>query len=141
MNSLKTSLRSTRREGILQGKVEMWMEQRGLGGELQMERGVPRFVYLFPLVCSYMHFILIRFHGTSSQLKPTPSIHLGTVVKKKRGGKLLADLCRPGDEVVVAQGGRGGVSILSQDVGKPKNRLPGVPAGVSVVHSPDEKVR
>ncbi|KAL6493073.1 hypothetical protein OROGR_032832 [Orobanche gracilis] len=35
----------------------------------------------------------------------------GTVVKRKRG-KLLADLARPGDEVVVARGGQGGVSLL-----------------------------
>ncbi|CAI5967685.1 unnamed protein product [Closterium sp. NIES-65] len=34
----------------------------------------------------------------------------GTVVKRKRGGKFLADLANPGDEVVVARGGRGGVS-------------------------------
>lgn len=34
----------------------------------------------------------------------------GTVVKQKRG-KLLADLAQPGDEVVVAKGGQGGVRI------------------------------
>lgn len=34
----------------------------------------------------------------------------GTVVKHKRG-KLLADLAQPGDEVMVAKGGQGGVSI------------------------------
>ena len=34
----------------------------------------------------------------------------GTVVKRKRGSKLVADLARPGDQVVVARGGRGGVS-------------------------------
>lgn len=33
----------------------------------------------------------------------------GTVVKRKRG-KLLADLANPGDEVLVARGGQGGVS-------------------------------
>ncbi|KAL6524726.1 hypothetical protein OROMI_030319, partial [Orobanche minor] len=38
-------------------------------------------------------------------------VPLGTVVKRKRG-KLLADLARPGDEVVVARGGQGGVSLL-----------------------------
>ncbi len=32
----------------------------------------------------------------------------GTVVKRKRG-KLLADLARPGDEILVARGGQGGV--------------------------------
>lgn len=34
----------------------------------------------------------------------------GTVVKHKRG-KVLADLARPGDEILVARGGQGGVSI------------------------------
>lgn len=33
----------------------------------------------------------------------------GTVVKHKRG-KLLADLAKPGDEILVAKGGQGGVS-------------------------------
>ena len=32
----------------------------------------------------------------------------GTVVKRKQG-KLLADLARPGDEILVARGGQGGV--------------------------------
>lgn len=35
----------------------------------------------------------------------------GTVVKHKRG-KLLADLAHPGDEVLVARGGQGGVRLL-----------------------------
>lgn len=34
----------------------------------------------------------------------------GTVVKHKRG-KVLADLAQPGDEILVARGGQGGVSI------------------------------
>ncbi|XP_073134575.1 probable GTP-binding protein OBGC2 [Henckelia pumila] len=38
-------------------------------------------------------------------------VPLGTVVKNKRG-KLLADLTHPGDEVVVARGGQGGISLL-----------------------------
>ncbi|KAL3640922.1 hypothetical protein CASFOL_015890 [Castilleja foliolosa] len=38
-------------------------------------------------------------------------VPLGTVVKQKRG-KFLADLARPGDEVVVARGGQGGISLL-----------------------------
>ncbi|KAI3464900.1 hypothetical protein Pfo_021563 [Paulownia fortunei] len=38
-------------------------------------------------------------------------VPLGTVVKQKRG-KLLADLARPGDEVIVARGGQGGISLL-----------------------------
>ncbi|XP_062165278.1 probable GTP-binding protein OBGC2 isoform X1 [Alnus glutinosa] len=38
-------------------------------------------------------------------------VPLGTVVKRKRG-KLLADLARPGDEVLVARGGQGGISLV-----------------------------
>lgn len=43
----------------------------------------------------------------------SPTLMTGTVVKRKRG-KLLADLAHPGDEVLVARGGQGGVrkSIL-----------------------------
>lgn len=33
---------------------------------------------------------------------------VGTVVKRKRG-KTLADLVNPGDEILVARGGQGGV--------------------------------
>lgn len=32
-------------------------------------------------------------------------------MKRKRGGKFLADLAKPGDEIMVARGGRGGVSV------------------------------
>lgn len=38
----------------------------------------------------------------------------GTVVKLKRG-KLLADLAQPGDEVLVAKGGQGGVRMCFPD--------------------------
>ncbi|KAG9459260.1 hypothetical protein H6P81_003768 [Aristolochia fimbriata] len=38
-------------------------------------------------------------------------VPVGTVVKHKRG-KLIADLARPGDEVLVARGGQGGISLL-----------------------------
>ncbi|TYH18517.1 hypothetical protein ES288_A05G277800v1 [Gossypium darwinii] len=38
-------------------------------------------------------------------------VPVGTVVKRKRG-KLLADLKQPGDEVLVARGGQGGISLI-----------------------------
>ncbi|KAA8537572.1 hypothetical protein F0562_027180 [Nyssa sinensis] len=38
-------------------------------------------------------------------------VPLGTVVKHKRG-KFLADLANPGDEILVARGGQGGISLL-----------------------------
>ncbi|CAL5418365.1 unnamed protein product [Camellia sinensis] len=38
-------------------------------------------------------------------------VPLGTVVKLKRG-KFLADLARPGDEILVARGGQGGESVI-----------------------------
>lgn len=46
-------------------------------------------------------------------------VPLGTVVKHKRG-KLLADLAQPGDEVVVAKGGQGGISLLEMPEHKKK---------------------
>lgn len=36
----------------------------------------------------------------------------GTVVKRKKG-KVLADLANPGDEILVARGGQGGVITTS----------------------------
>ncbi|KAL5557955.1 hypothetical protein UlMin_034166 [Ulmus minor] len=39
-------------------------------------------------------------------------VPVGTAVKRKRG-KLLADLARPGDEILVARGGQGGISLLA----------------------------
>lgn len=49
--------------------------------------------------------------GSSAPILRIP-VPVGTVVKRKRGGKLLADLVQPGDKVLVARGGRGGISML-----------------------------
>ncbi|KAJ7966815.1 GTP-binding protein [Quillaja saponaria] len=49
-------------------------------------------------------------------------VPLGTVVKRKRG-KLLADLARPGDEILVARGGQGGVSLLEMPEHKRKRMM------------------
>ncbi|KAK9165401.1 hypothetical protein Scep_000592 [Stephania cephalantha] len=38
-------------------------------------------------------------------------VPVGTVVKRKRG-TFLADLARPGDEILVARGGQGGISLV-----------------------------
>ncbi|KAG9148978.1 hypothetical protein Leryth_010593 [Lithospermum erythrorhizon] len=46
-------------------------------------------------------------------------VPLGTVVKHKRG-KFLADLTHPGEEVLVARGGQGGVSLLEMPEHKKK---------------------
>ncbi|CAI5948973.1 unnamed protein product [Closterium sp. NIES-64] len=54
-------------------------------------------------------FLFNPFHSSLSSHPPTR--HCGTVVKRKRGGKFLADLANPGDEVVVARGGRGGCVV------------------------------
>lgn len=52
-----------------------------------------------------------QFHnGVSAPTLRIP-VPIGTAVKLKRG-KLLADLTKPGDEVLVARGGRGGISLL-----------------------------
>jgi len=40
---------------------------------------------------------------------------IGTVVKSKRG-KVLADLAQPGDEVLVARGGQGGVVHFQKSI-------------------------
>ncbi|KAK2971498.1 hypothetical protein RJ640_020904 [Escallonia rubra] len=48
--------------------------------------------------------------GFVSQTLRIP-VPVGTVVKHKRG-KFLADLALPGDEILVARGGQGGISLL-----------------------------
>ncbi|KAH7661246.1 GTP-binding protein Obg/CgtA protein [Dioscorea alata] len=53
------------------------------------------------------------FSGPTLRI-PVP---VGTVVKRKRG-KFLADLAHPGDEILVARGGQGGISLLEM----PENR-------------------
>ncbi|KAI3673231.1 hypothetical protein L6452_39348 [Arctium lappa] len=67
--------------------------------------------------------------GLSSQLRnglaaPTLRIPvpLGTVVKHKRG-KFLADLARHGDEILVARGGQGGISLLEMPEHKKKKMM------------------
>ncbi|KAG5542388.1 hypothetical protein RHGRI_022055 [Rhododendron griersonianum] len=39
----------------------------------------------------------------------------GTVVRRKRGS-IMADLARPGDEILVARGGQGGISLIEMPV-------------------------
>ncbi|XP_057427811.1 probable GTP-binding protein OBGC2 isoform X2 [Lotus japonicus] len=50
------------------------------------------------------------------------AVPLGTVVKSKRG-KTLADLAQPGDEVIVARGGQGGISLLEMPQNKRKKMM------------------
>ncbi|KAL9330479.1 hypothetical protein ACSQ67_000089 [Phaseolus vulgaris] len=49
-------------------------------------------------------------------------VPVGTVVKSKRG-KVSADLARPGDEVLVARGGQGGISLLEMPHGQRKKMM------------------
>ncbi|XP_031406431.1 probable GTP-binding protein OBGC2 [Punica granatum] len=49
-------------------------------------------------------------------------VPVGTVVKHKRG-KLLADLANPGDEVLVARGGQGGISLIEMPEHKRKKMM------------------
>ncbi|XP_024977284.1 probable GTP-binding protein OBGC2 [Cynara cardunculus var. scolymus] len=49
-------------------------------------------------------------------------VPLGTVVKHKRG-KFLADLARHGDEILVARGGQGGISLIEMPEHKKKKMM------------------
>ncbi|KAH9603540.1 hypothetical protein KSS87_006050 [Heliosperma pusillum] len=55
-------------------------------------------------------------------------VPVGTVVKRKRG-KLLADLANPGEEVLVARGGQGGISLLEIPEHK-RGKMMGLPTSV-----------
>ncbi|KAI5081640.1 hypothetical protein GOP47_0001383 [Adiantum capillus-veneris] len=63
-------------------------------------------------------------------------VPVGTVVKRKRGGKLLADLVRAGDKVLVARGGRGGISLVEIPKGN-KGHLR--PIKAPTLKDPDDK--
>ncbi|KAJ6835451.1 putative GTP-binding protein OBGC2 [Iris pallida] len=49
-------------------------------------------------------------------------VPVGTVVKRKRG-TFLADLAHPGDEILVARGGQGGISLLEMPEHKRKKLM------------------
>ncbi|XP_065006925.1 probable GTP-binding protein OBGC2 [Musa acuminata AAA Group] len=49
-------------------------------------------------------------------------VPIGTVVKHRRG-KILADLAQPGDEILVARGGQGGISLLEMPEHKRKRLM------------------
>lgn len=62
-------------------------------------------------------------------------VPVGTVVKRKRGGKFLADLAKHGDEMMVARGGRGGICVVeAKDSKRLRNN------GLPTIQDPDEKV-
>ncbi|KAI3989178.1 hypothetical protein MKX01_033214 [Papaver californicum] len=50
------------------------------------------------------------------------AVPVGTVVKRKRG-TFLADLAQPGDEILVARGGQGGISLLEMPEHRKKKAM------------------
>lgn len=64
-------------------------------------------------------------------------VPVGTVVKRRRGGKLLADLVRAGDKVLVARGGRGGISLVEIPKDNKGHLRPSIKA--PTLKDPDDK--
>lgn len=51
---------------------------------------------------------------------------MGTVVKRKRGGALLGELMNPGDTLLVARGGKGGLGVVrpaAQPSARPRGKF------------------
>ncbi|KAJ3705554.1 hypothetical protein LUZ61_009259 [Rhynchospora tenuis] len=63
-------------------------------------------------------------------------VPVGTVVKRKKG-KVLADLANPGDEILVARGGQGGISLLEMPE-RQRRRMTAL--STNVMRDPSDKV-
>ncbi|KAJ3669873.1 hypothetical protein LUZ60_010197 [Juncus effusus] len=63
-------------------------------------------------------------------------VPVGTVVKRKKG-KVIADLARPGDEILVARGGQGGISLLEMPEGQRRKMMS---LSTNVMRDPSDKV-